>query len=72
MQHRGARGYGEELIPLNRLPKEPKQKASVEETLILELKPLPKHLKYAFLGDNKTFPIIIAKSLTCVEKNRLL
>ena len=29
----------------------------------LELKPLPTHLKYAFLGEEDTFPVIISSSL---------
>ena len=29
----------------------------------LELKPLPSHLKYAFLGVEETFPVIISSSL---------
>jgi hypothetical protein len=30
----------------------------------LEWKPLPNNLKYVFIGDNNTFPVIIAKCLT--------
>ncbi|XP_027181858.1 uncharacterized protein LOC113780247 [Coffea eugenioides] len=30
---------------------------------VLELKPLPKHLKYAYLGDNETFSVIISAAL---------
>ena len=30
----------------------------------LELKPLPDNLKYVFIGDNNTLPVIIAKGLT--------
>jgi hypothetical protein len=30
----------------------------------LELKPLPNNLKYVFVGDNNTLPVIIAKDLT--------
>ena len=32
--------------------------------LKLELKPLPNNLKYAYLGDNETFPLIISSALT--------
>ncbi|PKI57187.1 hypothetical protein CRG98_022477 [Punica granatum] len=32
--------------------------------LVLELKPLPSHLKYAYLGIDDTLPIIISSSLT--------
>ena len=30
----------------------------------LELKPLPNNLKYAYLGDNETLPLIISSALT--------
>ena len=38
----------------------------------LELKPLPSHLKYAFLGVEETFPIIISSSLESDQENKLL
>ena len=38
----------------------------------LELKPLPSHLKYAFLGVEETFPIIISSSLELAQENKLL
>ena len=38
----------------------------------LELKPLPSHLKYAFLGVEKTFPVIISSSLESDQENKLL
>ena len=38
----------------------------------LELKPLPSHLKYAFLGVEETFPIIISSSLESYQENKLL
>ena len=38
----------------------------------LELKPLPSHLKYVFLGVEKTFPVIISSSLESEEENKLL
>ncbi|CAN6711767.1 unnamed protein product [Malus baccata var. baccata] len=37
-----------------------------------ELKPLPSHLKYVFLGDNETLPIIISSTLTAQEENKLV
>nr|XP_027071989.1 uncharacterized protein LOC113696805 [Coffea arabica] len=33
---------------------------------VLELKPLPKHLKYAYLGEGETLPVIISTSLSKV------
>ena len=38
----------------------------------LELKPLPSHLKYAFLGVEDTFPLIISSSLEPDQENKLL
>ncbi|XP_025625989.1 uncharacterized protein [Arachis hypogaea] len=37
-----------------------------------ELKPLPSHLKYAFLGDNQEFPIIIASELSSQEEEKVI
>jgi hypothetical protein len=38
----------------------------------LELKPLPDNLKYVFIGDNNTFPVIIAKGLTSAQEEKLV
>ena len=38
-------------------------KPSIEKPPTLELKPLPTHLKYAFLVNNDNLPIIISSSL---------
>ena len=38
----------------------------------LELKPLSSHLKYAFLGVEETFPVIISSSLESKQENKLL
>ncbi|XP_038889559.1 uncharacterized protein LOC120079447 [Benincasa hispida] len=45
---------------------------SLEEPPELELKPLPSHLKYAFLGTNKTLPVIISTNLTKPNEHSLL
>ena len=45
---------------------------SVIKPPTLELKPLPSHLKYAYLGDNSTLPIIISASLNEAEEEKLL
>ncbi|XP_015940651.1 uncharacterized protein LOC107466176 [Arachis duranensis] len=37
-----------------------------------ELKPLPSHLKYAFLEKNQRFPVIIASELSSEEEGKLL
>ncbi|XP_060200426.1 uncharacterized protein LOC132628679 [Lycium barbarum] len=42
-------------------------KLSIEEPPKLELKPLPAHLKYAFLGEGDTLPVILAAKLTTEE-----
>ncbi|XP_072087237.1 uncharacterized protein [Arachis hypogaea] len=46
--------------------KEPQLKVSTE------LKPLPSHLKYAFLEDNQRFLVIIASELSTQEEEKLL
>ncbi|XP_071920785.1 uncharacterized protein [Coffea arabica] len=38
----------------------------------LELKSLPKHLKYVFLGDNETLPVIISAHLSPGQEDRLI
>lgn len=42
----------------------PPAKPSIEEPPTLELKVLPSHLKYVFLGTNNTLPVIIAANLS--------
>ena len=44
----------------------------IEEPPKLELKALPPHLKYAFLGENSSFPVIISNDLDKVEEDKLL
>jgi hypothetical protein len=38
----------------------------------VDLKPLPKGLKYKFLGLNKTYPIIVSNELSPEENEKLL
>ena len=38
----------------------------------LELKALPKHLKYAYLGEQETLPVIVASNLTNRQEEDLL
>ena len=45
---------------------------SVEKPPILEEKPLPTHLKYAYLGEASTVPIMISSSLSNMEEGKLL
>ena len=45
---------------------------SEEKPPTLELKPLPSNLKYAFLGVEETFPVIISSSLELDQENKLV
>ncbi|XP_008229105.1 PREDICTED: uncharacterized protein LOC103328489 [Prunus mume] len=45
---------------------------SVIQAPKLELKPIPKHLKYAFLGEDETLPVIISSQLTTEEEEKLI
>ncbi|XP_073041875.1 uncharacterized protein [Primulina eburnea] len=47
-------------------------RSSIEETPILEMKPLPSHLKYLFLLDNDKLPVIVSSTLTGMEEEKLL
>ena len=38
----------------------------------MEQNPLPSHLRYAYLGEASTLPVIISASLTAAEENKLL
>ena len=53
-------------------PNEDKALPYEERPPKLELKPLPTHLKYAFLGEEETFPVIISSSLELNQENQLL
>ncbi|XP_070047218.1 uncharacterized protein [Nicotiana tomentosiformis] len=50
----------------------PSAKPSIEEPPKLELKPLPPHLRYYFLGPNSTLPVIISSGLLDMQKEQLL
>ncbi|CAN6687784.1 unnamed protein product [Malus baccata var. baccata] len=45
---------------------------SIIQAPVLELKPLPSHLKYIFLGENETLPAIISSFLTEQEEEKLV
>ncbi|KAL5550547.1 hypothetical protein UlMin_000723 [Ulmus minor] len=47
-------------------------KSSVDEPPVLEMKPLPSHLRYAYLDDSSTLPVIISASLTKEQEAQLL
>ena len=45
---------------------------SVVQAPKLELKTLPDHLKYAYLGEEKAFPVIISNKLSIIEEDELV
>lgn len=49
-----------------------KLKPSIVEPPVLELKPLPSYFQYAFLGENKTLPVVISSSLDSCQEEKLL
>nr|GFD19490.1 reverse transcriptase domain-containing protein [Tanacetum cinerariifolium] len=51
---------------------EPKNQSFGDEPPEVEPKELPPHLEYAFLGDNRKWPVIIAKDLSLNEKTALI
>ncbi|XP_027071749.2 uncharacterized protein [Coffea arabica] len=53
---------------------EPHQRVlpSVVQAPVLELKPLPEHLKYAYLGDNETLSVIISSALSKIQEEKLI
>nr|GFA26720.1 hypothetical protein [Tanacetum cinerariifolium] len=51
---------------------EPKNQSSDDEPPEVELKELPPHMEYAFLGENEKGPVIIAKDLSVNEKSTLI
>ena len=59
------------LEPLDK-PEKKELKPSIEEPPILELKPLPSHLKYVYLGTDSTLPIVISNELSEEQEERLI
>ncbi|XP_062085797.1 uncharacterized protein LOC133791906 [Humulus lupulus] len=49
-----------------------KLQPSIVQDPTLELKPLPEHLRYVYLGKNETLPVIIARNLNQVQEEKLL
>lgn len=47
-------------------------KSSIEEPLEVNLKELPEHLRYAYLGEKKTLIVIIYVHLNAEKENKLL
>lgn len=52
-------------------PKTPLQPSKIQPPK-LELKPLPAHLKYAYLGSNSSLPVIVSADLSPIEEDKLL
>nr|XP_016483011.1 PREDICTED: uncharacterized protein LOC107803756 [Nicotiana tabacum] len=69
-------GYSKREIEFEPLHSEerktPPAKPSIEAPPQLELKPLPSHLRYVFLGPNSALPIIISSGLLDVQVEQLL
>ncbi|KAD4585743.1 hypothetical protein E3N88_23344 [Mikania micrantha] len=64
-------GVISEVLEIDELREESK-KPSVESPPALELKVLPSHLEYAFLGEDSTLPVVISSWLSEEERKRLL
>ncbi|XP_070675197.1 uncharacterized protein [Malus domestica] len=65
------RQYGKVPLSISSLVST-KMLPSIVQAPTLELKPLPDHLKYVFLGDDETFPVIVSSSLTAHEEEKLI
>ncbi|KAH9780119.1 hypothetical protein KPL71_007961 [Citrus sinensis] len=48
------------------------EESNEEEAPELELKPLPEELKYAYLGEQKTYPVVISSQLMHDQEGKLL
>ncbi|KAM2897593.1 hypothetical protein COP2_007218 [Malus domestica] len=59
-------------IPISDSVSTNKMLPSVIHLPSFELKPLPSHLKYVFLGDHETLPVIISSTLTAQEEAKLV
>ncbi|XP_070672514.1 uncharacterized protein [Malus domestica] len=59
---------GKFLDPILSLVSTNKMLPSVVQPPTLELKPLPSHLKYVYLGEDETLPVIISTSLRAQEE----
>ena len=52
--------------------REPSKEPSQIKPPTLELKPLPSHLKYAYLGEKETLPVVISSTLSEKQESELL
>ena len=46
--------------------------SKIEEAPKLDLKPLPQGLKYAFLREEQTYPVVISSTLESNEEGKLI
>nr|GEY89178.1 reverse transcriptase domain-containing protein [Tanacetum cinerariifolium] len=60
------------FVKTSKLLSQKNNQSSVDEPPEVELKELPPHPEYAFLGDNKKWPVIISKDLSVNEKTALI
>ncbi|KAM2925944.1 hypothetical protein FF1_043379 [Malus domestica] len=63
---------GKSPIPISIPVSTNKLSPSVIQAPILELKPLPSHLKYIYLGDKETLPVIVSSTLMELEEEKLI
>ena len=64
LQGMGAHFYAPKKLDLDLKNRpSPQAKPYIEESPVLELKQLPSHLRYVFLGTNNTLPVILAADL---------
>nr|GFB10992.1 reverse transcriptase domain-containing protein [Tanacetum cinerariifolium] len=66
------RNYLPEVLKELKIYETKTDKSSVDEPLVVELKALPPHLKYAFLEGDDKLPVIIEKYLSVEDKTALL
>nr|GFA91211.1 reverse transcriptase domain-containing protein [Tanacetum cinerariifolium] len=64
--------YSQEVLGFTDDVSNETQSFEEDEPPKVELKELPPHLEYAFLGDNGKWPVIIAKDLSSNEKTALI
>ncbi|KAM2731890.1 hypothetical protein EV2_035502 [Malus domestica] len=63
---------GKLLLPISSSVSTNKMLPLVVQPPSLKLKPLPSHLKYVFLGEQETLPIIVSSTLTAQEEEKLV
>ncbi|RDX89102.1 hypothetical protein CR513_29229, partial [Mucuna pruriens] len=60
------------LTQAGRSPSKHRMKYVSFQSQTIELKPLPEHLKYTYLGDNPQFSVIIANNFNKEQEEKLL